>query len=634
MVVGMYHAGKTSLVHNLIDDFDKGKGKESTVGLTVQECKINVQENRWTTQQITLDQRIKYIAEGPTENQNSAKNSESIDLIPIIPHKMMNLVLAFDSRNAQTNERAVLPPTVSVWDFSGQDIYYNTHHFFLNKRSIYILVTKVDRVIQEEIEAFKFWINSIYFYSKHGTTEIFAPIVFLVGTHKDKLNFKTEEKYEEFKENYFQELLKPFIKSPQILALIHEKKFLVSNLKPNSPVFKLIRQHVYDYSCKQVNETPAIWIELEKRLKDRKADILTLSQVIEEGKCTTGGILTKDSIMEFLKSHHAMGNILYFDMKQQIPEEYVILNPSWAIIAFETFIKHIPDKKPLNLSEHKDFEKLSILRPKLLDEIMQKADPRVLRHKEQVMDFLEKLDVFARPVCCEELDDNSQTPLVYTPQTTKYLDLFVVPCLLKRVPGDFDLNSFICPDEKDKSPFSGKSFDKKSPLLCFVFDENFMPPAVFHRLLATCIRQYGVVSRDSDSEYLLYNGFGIFPLENNYRFMIRYVDHIIYCQIWGKSKGEKCLQYFPTKAESLREVLTKSLEYILGTSINLTKCAKNKSFEAFVQCPCTTEPGKCLFSVLEFCNINEKLCGQHVISRKDVLKVWFQKKLNELNHTN
>ena len=32
---------------------------------------------------------------------------------------------------------------LSAWDFAGQEVYYTTHHFFMSRRSIYLLCFNV-----------------------------------------------------------------------------------------------------------------------------------------------------------------------------------------------------------------------------------------------------------------------------------------------------------------------------------------------------------------------------------------------------------------------------------------------------------------------------------------------------------
>ena len=81
-----------------------------------------------------------------------------------------------------------IPTTFHVWDFAGQEIYYNTHHFFLTSTAIYIIVTDISLPIERQLERMKFWLHSVRYYAPD------APIL-IIGTHGDLL-VKEEEKNE------------------------------------------------------------------------------------------------------------------------------------------------------------------------------------------------------------------------------------------------------------------------------------------------------------------------------------------------------------------------------------------------------------------------------------------------------
>jgi GTPase SAR1 family protein len=66
--------------------------------------------------------------------------------------------------------------TFSTWDFAGQDVYYNTHQFFLSQRSLYMVVFSLCQSLEENNVLT--WLNSL---------QVRAPRVpvLLVGTHAD-----------------------------------------------------------------------------------------------------------------------------------------------------------------------------------------------------------------------------------------------------------------------------------------------------------------------------------------------------------------------------------------------------------------------------------------------------------------
>ena len=75
-----------------------------------------------------------------------------------------------------------VPIKLSLWDFAGQEFYYNTHHTFLATDAVYLIVFNLVKLKQEklrysELERIKYWMKSIH---QHAD----SPII-LVGTHLD-----------------------------------------------------------------------------------------------------------------------------------------------------------------------------------------------------------------------------------------------------------------------------------------------------------------------------------------------------------------------------------------------------------------------------------------------------------------
>ena len=77
-----------------------------------------------------------------------------------------------------------LQKKLSLWDFAGQELYYNTHHAFMANHAVYLLVFDLTRFVDSskrflEYQRIHFWLQSIY-------THTLAPVI-LVGTHADQV---------------------------------------------------------------------------------------------------------------------------------------------------------------------------------------------------------------------------------------------------------------------------------------------------------------------------------------------------------------------------------------------------------------------------------------------------------------
>ena len=77
-----------------------------------------------------------------------------------------------------------LKKKLSLWDFAEQELYYNTHHAFMETHAIYLLVFDLTRFVDSskcflEYQRIHFWLQSIY-------THKMAPVI-LVQTHADQV---------------------------------------------------------------------------------------------------------------------------------------------------------------------------------------------------------------------------------------------------------------------------------------------------------------------------------------------------------------------------------------------------------------------------------------------------------------
>src|SRR6202000_1023464 len=77
------------------------------------------------------------------------------------------------------------PLVFKVWDFAGQEVYYNMHHFFLTSRALFTLIINlsIEPFNDDQRDRLLFWLHSIRSYSKH------SPII-IIATHKDLLSQK------------------------------------------------------------------------------------------------------------------------------------------------------------------------------------------------------------------------------------------------------------------------------------------------------------------------------------------------------------------------------------------------------------------------------------------------------------
>ena len=716
MVIGMYAAGKTSLVQNLLN-LDKVE-VESTDGIDIHinECFINEQDewlfresniaeitdykyrvaammNKSKTSEKpvsssgdaeVLYQRVKDTHVGKDVKKQTSVSSEDINKTktvldtfrgsdPILSNFMKDLyeawIMTETSIKGETSEvKSSTQATVSVWDFAGQDVYYSTHHFFMNPASVYLLTMDISLPLGTRLsdsstqstfthfhadatylDAFKFWLNSVHTYStKYGEK---TPTVILVGTHIDQVAGTVKEKLQKG-EDYFDEALKSFIGSP-VLQHIHPKKFFVDNTNPEED-FNLLRREILELARKHKSwnqVVPARWILLERSLEQLRSDgneMVTVKELMErdaENECPVGN---RSEVKKFLRFHHSLGNLLYFDTDAL--ENHVILSPQWIVDAFRCFVTSFPKKEPAELKLWDDYEKQAKLSPALLQSIID--NNRCLAdYKDEVVNYMEHLDIMAQPTIYvtdkETVDkavreqDNENTvrksvfdsaqaveaslkrPVTDSVKSSdnveetneevekEKLDFHIVPSMLSgRPPEDF-IEQIINPDQA-----------AKTSVLCYMFKGEFLPPAIFHRLVAVCINRWPVSTRQK--QFLLFRGLAVFSLTPTMELAIWMHDHVIYCRvvfytIMGKGiPADLC--------QEARTFIKNTLQDLLG--IYRDKWTVSVlPFEEFIHCVQAKDPLLGLIAVKDLTTNKEVVCKAHsvahVINSAEVLAHWY-----------
>ena len=717
MVIGMFAAGKTSLVQNLLN-LDKVE-VESTDGIDIHinECFINEQDE-WLFRDSNIAEITDYryrvaammskskISEIPASSTDDAEvlyqrekdtgvgkdvikqasvSSEDINKTktvldtfresdPILSNFMKDLYEAWvmtetSIKGEKSEVKSSTQATVSVWDFAGQDVYYSTHHFFMNPASVYLLTMDISLPLRTRLsdsstqssfthfhadatylDAFKFWLNSVHTYStKYGDK---TPTVILVGTHIDQVAVTVKEKLQKG-EDYFDDALKSFIGSP-VLQHIHPKKFFVDNTNPEED-FNLLRREILELARKHKSwnqVVPARWILLERSLEQLRSEgneMVTVTELMERDAENECPVRNRSEVKEFLRFHHSLGNLLYFDTESL--ENHVILSPQWIVDAFRCFVTSFPKKDPTELKLWDDYEKQAKLSPALLQSIID--NNRCLAdYKDEVVNYMEHLDIMAQPTIYvtdkETVDkavreqDNENTvrkslfdstqgeaqtslkrPPINSANSSKdveetneevekeKLDFHIVPSMLSGRPSEDFIEQIINPDQA-----------VKTSVLCYVFRGEFLPPAIFHRLVAVCINRWPVSTRQK--QFLLFRGLAVFSLTPTMELAIWMHDHVIYCRsVFYTTMGKGIPSDLCQEARTFIENMLQELLGIYRDKWSVSVLP----FEEYIHCDQAKDPLLGLIAVKDLASKEEVVCKAHsvahVINSAGVLAHWY-----------
>jgi len=346
---------------------------------------------------------------------------------------------------------------------------------------------------------------------------------------------------------------------------------------------------------------PSSWMPLEKEIISKREEgtrILTLDEIKKMNSDIYIKLESDDEIDGFLRFHNSLGNLMFFGGTDS--KDLVILDPQWLIDSLKQIITHkhfyaIPEGLE---QQWQDFMESGRLHKNLIEAVWSRnKDKTFIQHKDKILEILESTDI----VC---------SPKVYSADgKLQQQDYILVPSMLK-------------PNQQALS-FVKKAvarFQEKTPTLCFVFKDNFMPPAVFSRVQTACAKEFRI-REVSGNRYLFYK-VGIFQLNKTHDFLLQQFQHTIRITIGitepGSVNPHICEAVMTFLEENLRQIT--QLYHESGIKSNLL-------FEKTIQCYAAK---KSLEALLPLDNLaSTHLCRKHwppwrwhVLRPKMLLRKW------------
>lgn len=216
----------------------------------------------------------------------------------------------------------------SIWDFAGQEVYYNTHQFFLTNRSVYLLLWNVRSGYEHS--GLKFWLSSIACHAPR------AP-VFVVGTHVDQVE-NTSIPTDDLKESY-----------PQICGFHFVSSFTGKGIEDlrNNIILETLKEKYMD------EKIPVAYLQFEKKLLNSNfEDLIPLEKAIKLAyDCGIANISEIFQATEFL---HELGSIQHF--QNEFLKSMIIINPQWIINVMACLITVHENAVSHGRLYHKDME--------------------------------------------------------------------------------------------------------------------------------------------------------------------------------------------------------------------------------------------------------------------------------------
>ena len=194
------------------------------------------------------------------------------------------------------------PFRVNIWDFGGQEIYHNTHQFFLTERSLYALVADT----RKENTDFYYWLK----------------VVELLSDKSPVLIIKNEKNDRQCQINEGQ-LKGEFTNLKEVVA---------TNLATNRGLndIKAELQHYIQRLPHVGQPLPKLWVRVRAALENDSRNYISQEQYFD--LCQRNSLSDKKDMLRLSKYLHDLGVCLHFQ-NDPILKNFVILKPEWATTA-------------------------------------------------------------------------------------------------------------------------------------------------------------------------------------------------------------------------------------------------------------------------------------------------------------
>jgi internalin A len=188
---------------------------------------------------------------------------------------------------------------VNIWDFGGQEIYKDTHQFFLTKRSLYALVADM----RKEDTDFFYWLN----------------VVELLSDNSPLLIVKNEKqnRQREINENQLRE------------RFLNLKETLATNLATNQGLPSVVDE-IKHYITKLPHigtKLPKTWTKVRETLEKDTRNYISLDEYLRI--CEDNGFQQLEYKLQLSGYLHDLGVCLHFQ-EDLLLKNTVILKPKWG----------------------------------------------------------------------------------------------------------------------------------------------------------------------------------------------------------------------------------------------------------------------------------------------------------------
>ncbi len=199
--------------------------------------------------------------------------------------------------------------TTNIWDFGGQDIQYNLHHYFLSSDALYILVTD----LRAEKTRFTYWFQAINFF---GSKDI--PIIILKNDHGDAGS--NDISIEQYRRDF-----------PDIAKNFEEIRLNLGKIETeNKKDWETLNNYFIPKQLEELKTVGSkgvrIWSEIRNEFEKEKEPYIEFGNLFDIAQ--EKGMKSEEDVKYMLKYFHNIGIIIYYE-EDRFLDNYVFIKPEW-----------------------------------------------------------------------------------------------------------------------------------------------------------------------------------------------------------------------------------------------------------------------------------------------------------------
>ncbi|MUG91877.1 GTPase [Scytonema sp. UIC 10036] len=214
---------------------------------------------------------------------------------------------------------------VNIWDFGGQEIYHETHQFFLTKRSLYALVADT----RKEDTDFYWWLKIVELLSDN------SPVLIIKNEKQDRQCQVNERS-----------LRGEFTNLKEVLATNLETNRGLQEIKDAIEQYIIRLPHVG-------TPLPKLWVRVRSALENYSRNYISFEEYCQ--LCQLNNLTEREDILQLSWYLHDLGVFLHFQDDPTL-KHCVILKPEWGTTAVYKVLDNETVKKNLGCFTRKDLK--------------------------------------------------------------------------------------------------------------------------------------------------------------------------------------------------------------------------------------------------------------------------------------